>query len=297
MASILGVQSTLCSPSHPHPRPQKEPPPIPALPCCSSCCYPSLLLHFRESLPSFALFPIASPTASPLRQHHHHHHPPLPPRPRRYPTSSSSSLLLTRTSLLQTLLVPARKRPLSLPHRHPPPPLSPHRGASHPSFLPQKSPLTEHNNPTPTARPLGLLCARCAPILHISVPPPPRPPRLTAVSRQFRNLIDRQSLAPQEIRQSTPSTTTTHLPNSIPLSSCCRTHPRKAAIWPLASANTAARTRRPRPGRRSTSPRCPTFPTSDRRAPPTDGVSASTSVPVFFPRHAWRPRCESPSPW
>lgn len=172
MASILGVQSTLCSPSHPHPRPQKEPPPIPALPCCSSCCYPSLLLHFRESPPSFALFPIASPTASPLRQHHHHHHPPLPPRPRRHPTSSSSSPLLTRTSLLQTLLVPARKRPLSLPHHHPPPPLSPYRGASHPSFLSQKSPLTEHNNPTPTARPLGLLCARCAPILHISVPPP-----------------------------------------------------------------------------------------------------------------------------
>lgn len=96
----------------PSPSPERTTP-IPALPCCSSCCYPSLLLHFRESPPSFALFPIASPSASPLRQHHHHHHPPVPPRPRRHPTSSSSSPLLTRTSLLQTLLVPARKRPLS----------------------------------------------------------------------------------------------------------------------------------------------------------------------------------------
>lgn len=172
--------------------------------------------------------------------------------------------------------------------------LFPYRGASHPSSLSEKLPLTEHNNPSPTARPLGLLCARCAPIIPVSVP---RTPRLTAVSRQFRNLIDRQSLAPQEIRQFTPSTTTNHLPNSIPLSSCCRTHPQRVATWPLASANTAARTRHPRPGRRSTLPPFPTFPTSDRRASPTDGVSASTSAPVFFPRRACRLQCGSPSPW
>lgn len=114
---ILGVQSTLCSPS---PSPERTTPPyLPA--CCSCCCYPSLLLHFRESPPSFALFPIASPRTSPLRQHHHH----TRPRPRRR-LASPSSPLLTRVSLLQTLLAFTRKRP-SLP------PSSPSSTASSPT--------------------------------------------------------------------------------------------------------------------------------------------------------------------
>lgn len=143
--------------------PQKEPP-HPYLPAAAAAAtHPSSstfanhhrVLHFSQSHftteAASSPSPSCSSTSSPryiiiLAAPDEGHPPPDTPRP----CQKEASLSL-----------------IAILHR-----LSPNRGASHPSFLLQRSPLTEHNNPTPTARPLGLICARCAPFTPSPSPEP-----------------------------------------------------------------------------------------------------------------------------